>query len=110
MSAVNFDATYSAANFSEADTLSQAQNKAEKRLRANQARLRRTYENKMKLADDAEASLNVVDCWAPEHPEYKAAMEFKNNLVFIKVVEELERLVVQRIFELSKSHLSSTGA
>ena len=37
-------------------------------------------------------------------------LEYSQRRQFIRVVEELENLVVQRLFELSKANLASTGA
>ena len=36
-------------------------------------------------------------------------LEYSQHRQFIHVVEELEGLVVQRLFELSKANLASTG-
>ena len=36
-------------------------------------------------------------------------LEYSRQRQFIRAVEELENLVVQRLFELSKANLASTG-
>jgi len=36
-------------------------------------------------------------------------LEYSQHREFIRAVEELENLVVQRLFELSKANLASTG-
>ena len=36
-------------------------------------------------------------------------LEYSQQRQFIRAVEELENLVVQRLFELSKANLASTG-
>ncbi|KAG2120417.1 uncharacterized protein F5147DRAFT_785148 [Suillus discolor] len=59
--------------------------------------------------DDLERCMGIVECWMSEHEEYKRALEYLNNRHFIRVVEQLEGLVVQRLFELAKSNLAGTG-
>ena len=44
-----------------------------------------------------------------DHLRYVDVLSFLNNSAFIHVVEHLEGLVVQRLFELSKANLASTG-
>lgn len=63
----------------------------------------------MNVADDTEHRLGVTERWTPDHPEYQKALAFIKNRRFINVVETLEGLVVQRLFELSKSNLCGTG-
>ena len=41
--------------------------------------------------------------------EYVQMLEYSQQRQFIRAVEELENLVVQRLFELSKANLASTG-
>jgi len=47
--------------------------------------------------------------WSPEDPEYLAVQDYAKHCVFICVVEELESLIVQYLFELSKANLAGTG-
>lgn len=42
-------------------------------------------------------------------PQYQDAVKYVKNREFIRAVEVLEGLVVQRLFELSKANLASTG-
>ncbi|KAG1838864.1 hypothetical protein DFJ58DRAFT_845906 [Suillus subalutaceus] len=48
-------------------------------------------------------------CWTPECPEYAMALKYFHECHFVRVVEELEGLVVQCLFELSKANLTGTG-
>lgn len=68
---------------------------------------------RLKLQLDATARFeqlnNITERWSSDHPEYKAALEYVEHRSFIRVVEELEGLVVQRLFELSKANLAATG-
>ncbi|KAG1767336.1 hypothetical protein EV702DRAFT_980110, partial [Suillus placidus] len=47
--------------------------------------------------------------WTPECPEYMTALKYFHERRFVRVVEELEGLVVQCLFELSKANLAGTG-
>ncbi|KAG1800507.1 uncharacterized protein BJ212DRAFT_1450167 [Suillus subaureus] len=47
--------------------------------------------------------------WIPSDPQYVQALEYSSQQHFIRVVEELEGLVVQYLFKLSKVNLSGTG-
>lgn len=56
-----------------------------------------------------EASLRVKDRWTPDHPEYKEYYQETVVTQYQKAVDELERLVVMRLFELAKIRASGTG-
>ena len=47
--------------------------------------------------------------WMPQSTKYQEVLEYAKRRQFIRTVEDLEGLVVQRLFELSKANLSSTG-
>ncbi|KAG1749265.1 hypothetical protein EDB19DRAFT_2022684 [Suillus lakei] len=61
------------------------------------------------IIEDLEIRLGVSEHWMPDHEEYVKALEYSCRRHFICAVEELESLVVQRLFELSKANLASTG-
>jgi hypothetical protein len=63
----------------------------------------------MNTVDDMDRCLSIVEHWTLEHPKFIKAIVFIKNKCFIDVVETLEGLVVQQLFELSKANLSSTG-
>jgi hypothetical protein len=63
----------------------------------------------MNAVDDTERRLGVTTRWTVDSPEYQDALKYLNNRAFIRTVEHLEGLVVQRLFELSKANLASTG-
>ncbi|KAF8461318.1 hypothetical protein JB92DRAFT_2777964, partial [Gautieria morchelliformis] len=46
--------------------------------------------------------------WTHEHPAYQEAAAYINNQCFIRVVEQLEGLVVAWLFELAKANLMGT--
>ena len=64
----------------------------------------------MNHADETERQLGFEERWTPEDPRYVDALGYINNRTFIRAVERLEGLVVQRLFELSKANLAATGA
>ncbi|KAG2746697.1 hypothetical protein P692DRAFT_201686148, partial [Suillus brevipes Sb2] len=47
--------------------------------------------------------------WTPHQPDYVQAVQYSQERHFIRSVEELEGLVVQRLFEMSKANLAGTG-
>ncbi|KAG1891130.1 hypothetical protein F4604DRAFT_1876299 [Suillus subluteus] len=74
---------------------------------------RRAAHNKLALemnaALDLERRLDLMKRWTPHDPQYQEALEYLNNRRFICVVQHLEGLVVQRLFELAKANLAGTG-
>ncbi len=69
--------------------------------------------NRLEVAEKAvemvERTLEISEPWLEGSAEYEAAREYAHNRRFIRAVDELERLVVQRLFELSKANLAGTG-
>ena len=63
----------------------------------------------MNHADEIERQLKIEERWSAEDTRYLEALKYINNRTFIGVVERLEGLVVQRLFELSKANLAATG-
>ncbi|KAG1849095.1 hypothetical protein C8R48DRAFT_778679 [Suillus tomentosus] len=58
---------------------------------------------------DLERQLDLMKRWTPHDPKYQEALKYLNNRRFIHVVQHLEGLVVQRLFELAKANLAGTG-
>ncbi|KAG2744462.1 hypothetical protein P692DRAFT_20850415 [Suillus brevipes Sb2] len=80
--------------------------------RAHEAERRATHNKltlEMNAALDLEHQLGLTERWTPHDPEYQEALEYLNNHRFIRAVQRLEGLVVQRLFELAKANLASTG-
>jgi len=61
------------------------------------------------VADDLEHRLGIEERWKPEDVEYQRVMKYIKDRKFIRTIDELEGLVVQRLFELSKANLAGTG-
>ncbi|KAI0038469.1 hypothetical protein FA95DRAFT_1662786 [Auriscalpium vulgare] len=74
---------------------------------------RRSAHRKLLLAqnvvDDLERRLAIEDRWTPESSEFKTVRDYIDKRKFIRAVEELEGLVVSRLFELAKANISGTG-
>jgi hypothetical protein len=58
---------------------------------------------------DLERRISVTQRWTPADPEYQEALKYLHNQRFIRAVQHLEGLVVQRLFELAKANLAGTG-
>lgn len=58
---------------------------------------------------ELESLLDVGARWSPESDEYKKTVKYIGERKYRLCLDELERLVVQRMFELEKTHLASTG-
>jgi len=61
------------------------------------------------VANDLERRMGITERWTPQCDQYRSAATYLQNRRFIHIVDKLEGLVVQRLFELSKSHLAGTG-
>ncbi|KAI5990759.1 hypothetical protein EDD15DRAFT_2388711 [Pisolithus albus] len=67
------------------------------------------YELRLNEVANFERSHNITEHWTWDHPQYNEALEYVWQHTFIRAVEELEGLVVQRLAELSKANLAGTG-
>ncbi|KAG2100428.1 uncharacterized protein F5147DRAFT_582150, partial [Suillus discolor] len=63
----------------------------------------------MNVVSDLERQLSIETWWTVNDTEYKQASAYLTNQQFIRAVEQLEGLVVQRLFELAKANLAGTG-
>lgn len=61
------------------------------------------------IAMQIERILKISCRWAPTSKEYEETVEWANERKYRLALDKLERLVVQRIFELQKANLVSTG-
>ncbi|KAG0695487.1 hypothetical protein DFH29DRAFT_880019 [Suillus ampliporus] len=55
------------------------------------------------------AEHGITERWMPMHHGYTPALEYSHERHFVQIVEELEGLVIQCLFELSKANLAGTG-
>jgi len=61
------------------------------------------------VVQDLEVMLGVVERWAPECPEWKAAALMVGKRRYQRCLDDLEGLIVSRMFELTKMNMSQTG-
>ena len=77
-----------------------------------ETKLRHATENVVKATaavQDFEGKLNVARCWVPGDAEWKKAGMMVNKRQYQRCLDELERLVISRMFELTKMNMSQTG-
>jgi hypothetical protein len=63
----------------------------------------------MNVVDDIERRMGVTERWKPEDPKYREGLTYLTNRQFIRAVERLQGLVIQRLFELAKANIAGTG-
>jgi len=67
------------------------------------------YEKDLKAVQELKEHLGISRRWVPEDEEWQAAARLVANRKYQRALDNLERLVVSRIFELSKMNQSGTG-
>ena len=67
------------------------------------------YEKDLKAVQELEGHLGISHRWVPEDEEWQAAACLVANQKYQRALDNLEQLVVSRIFELSKMNQSGTG-
>lgn len=65
--------------------------------------------NATKVVEGCERRLGLDERWTTEHAEYTSTLEYLSRREFVRAVEELQGLLMQRLFELSKANLADTG-
>lgn len=89
--------------------LSHAASQATKQGHAACRSTERKLQNQAIIVKELEASLGIEMRWTSQSTKYQEVLEYTKRCQFIRTVEDLEGLIVQRLFELSKANLSSTG-
>lgn len=69
-----------------------------------------TTERALLAVQELEVQLDVKDRWTPGCEEWKAASVMVGRRRYQRCLDELEGLVVSRMFELTKMNMSQTGA
>ncbi|KIK29885.1 hypothetical protein PISMIDRAFT_6620 [Pisolithus microcarpus 441] len=101
--------TYTPAEFTSTAGLNESTQQGTNAVNAEYASTLQKYQLQLNIVANFEQQHNIIDRWTPLHREYINAHEYTKHHVFIRTVEELEGLVVQRMFELSKANLAKTG-
>ena len=78
--------------------------------------MKNRYRNAWKKLEDAESHtvalesrLSIEERWTSDHPDYRAAMSEMTMRRYRLALDKLERLVVQRLLELSKLGMGGVG-
>jgi hypothetical protein len=96
-------------SFTPASGLSQDALHATKQGHAARRAAERRLQVQISVVEDIEDRMSVVTRWSPQSQQYIRVLEYSRKRQFIRAVEDLEGLIVQRMFELSKANLASTG-
>ena len=67
------------------------------------------HEKCLKQIVDMEVSMGIDMRWDPSTPAYVETLGYLSTRTYQRALEELQRLVVQRLFELHKMNISATG-
>ncbi|KAI6125686.1 hypothetical protein EDD16DRAFT_1703175 [Pisolithus croceorrhizus] len=67
------------------------------------------FEKDLKMAQDLEIKLGITKRWVPEDEERQTTGHLVANRKYQRCLDQLESLVVARIFELSKMNQAGTG-
>ncbi|KAG1883627.1 hypothetical protein F4604DRAFT_1878911 [Suillus subluteus] len=100
--------TYTPASFMQSG-LNAATRDSSRAIEAELASALRRLQLQMNVVDDFERCHGINEHWVSSDPWYIQAHKYCSQCRFTRVIEELEGLVVQRLFELSKANLSGTG-
>ncbi|KAG1892237.1 hypothetical protein F4604DRAFT_1875645 [Suillus subluteus] len=63
----------------------------------------------MNVVDDIERHMGITERWQPQDTKYQEGLAYLTNRQFIRAIEQLQGLVVQRLFELAKANIAGTG-
>lgn len=63
----------------------------------------------MERVNEFEALLNIETRWRPGLPAYDKAKKYVKERAYRRELDHVEKLIVQRLFELEKTHLVSTS-
>ncbi|KIM54659.1 hypothetical protein SCLCIDRAFT_30952 [Scleroderma citrinum Foug A] len=102
---------YNSASFTLDSGLSYVTSQATKQEHVAQRSAECKLQNQTNAVEELEATLGIeIEArWMPQSGKYQEVLEYTQRCQFIRIVEDLEGLVVQRLFELLKANLSSTG-
>ncbi|KAG1835645.1 hypothetical protein EV424DRAFT_1468103 [Suillus variegatus] len=56
-----------------------------------------------------EVKMGITNRWQPSSPEYQATMKYMSNYQYQRALDNLQRLVVQQLFELQQLNISQTA-
>jgi hypothetical protein len=62
------------------------------------------------VVQELEVKLGVIVRWLPAHAEWKTAVILVGKCRYQRCLDDLEGLIVSRMFEITKMNMSQTGA
>ena len=101
--------SYNSTLFTPDSDLSYAASQATKQGHAARHSAEHKLQNQTNIIEELEASLGIEMRWMPQSTKYQDILEYARRCQFICTVENLEGLVVQWLFKLSKANLLSMG-
>ncbi|KAG1859683.1 hypothetical protein F4604DRAFT_1588897 [Suillus subluteus] len=63
-------------------------------------------DQKQEIVEDFECQMGIDERWGPEHPECIKAQSHITHHLFFKALDDVERLVVMRLLELTKLQMN----
>jgi len=66
-------------------------------------------ERAARVVDDIERLLGITPRWQRSDADYQKTLQYISNKKFVRVVEELQGLVVSRLMELDRANLAGSG-
>ncbi|KAG2120216.1 hypothetical protein BD769DRAFT_1629565 [Suillus cothurnatus] len=100
---------YTPANFTQDSGLNVTACNSSKAFKSEHTSALCKYELQLNVVEDFEHHHSIMERWLPNNSKYVEAARYSQEHQFIHSVEELEGLVVRRLFELSKANLAGTG-
>ncbi|KAG1772889.1 hypothetical protein EV702DRAFT_1201363 [Suillus placidus] len=101
--------TYTPASFTSSSGLNSEARQSSRTAEAELLTALQCLRLQMNIVEDFECHHGINRHWEVTDPQYQQAHQYSGQRRFVQAVEELEGLVVQHMFELSKANLSSTG-
>lgn len=82
-----------------------------RKLETERRHARELYESTLREVIAIEIKLGVADQdrWQPSHPQYLETLKYMSLRRYHQALDKLQKLVVQRLFELHKMNLSASG-
>lgn len=60
----------------------------------------------IQAVNDLELKLDLQETWTPHHPQYQETLRYMRTRRFHRALDEIQRLVVQRLLEMTKANAS----
>ncbi|KAG2090928.1 hypothetical protein BD769DRAFT_1631985 [Suillus cothurnatus] len=95
--------TYTPASFTASSGLNTSIHQQSRAVEAQRLSALRQYQLQMNIVKDFEQRHDITEHWTPMHHEYTPALEYSHERHFVRIVEELEGLVIQHLFDHANS-------